>query len=152
MTTQPAQRQHNQLNDYTTNSTTTRPAQRQHDQLNDNTTSSTTTQPAQRQHNQLNDNTTSSTTTQPAQRFSVGRSAIDYRIWSGLPINRHGAWRGLQKNTFFGRLSHGVRSVLQKNRNSALISMPTCYRVHRLSHFLWKWRMERFAYIISSYI
>ena len=40
-----------------------------------------------------------------------------------------------QKNTFFIRLLHGVRSVLPKNRNSALIPVPTCYRVDRLSHF-----------------
>ena len=35
-----------------------------------------------------------------------------------------------EKTTFFSRLSRGVRSVLPKNGNSALISMPTCYRVH----------------------
>ena len=59
---------------------------------------------------------------------------IDYRLLSGWPVNRHGAWSGLKKTTLFSRLSRGARSVLPKNRNSALISMPTRYRVHRLSH------------------
>ena len=35
--------------------------------------------------------------------FSVGRSVLDYRIWSALPVNRHGARSGLNKNALFSR-------------------------------------------------